>query len=47
MEEKRVVIKCVDMREDLQREAILSATEVRGFPPSLLVPSNVDISRVL
>ncbi|CAL8465437.1 g4973 [Coccomyxa elongata] len=27
MEEKRVVIKCVDMREDLQREAIQSATE--------------------
>jgi hypothetical protein len=29
MEEKRVVIKCVDMREDLQSEAIQCASEVR------------------
>lgn len=28
MEEKRVIIKCVDMREDLQKEAVSCASEV-------------------
>ncbi len=28
MEEKRVIVKCVDMREDLQKEAISCASEV-------------------